>query len=543
MTPLIEAAELYPAFERLVLGAKRSVWLAFRVFDPDTGTKSQDARDLGLADWTALLRHAVERGVEVRILLTDFEPIMADYLHAGSWSSFQRLRQLLEKLDESHRDRLQLMVIQHEGEAGWLWRQLLRVGLSRRGKRIVDKLLKRKKHADGGFETRPGLWPFLAWQEGRPTGWRGGAIRLWPATYHQKFMVVDGERAVIGGMDLDERRWDDRFHHQRADRTWHDISALVEGPAVGDAASHFALLWNDAIPAYRRLIGEWTDSCGRELMLDPLTEIRTPLQLPAPTSGHAQVQVVRTVSRRSRRLTAMGPEPMIRELKAAHWSIITSARRHLYIEAQFVRSKAAAKWLLKALDRHPELEIIILVANVPEEIAFEGQTENLAHRHGEHLQARALGHLMRKGGRNRVGLFTLAKQERVSSEEEQFRENRGTAFGSGVIHIHSKLLIADDQACLLSSGNINGRSFEWDTELGFIWSEDGPAIGEFRRKLWGQLFGDERNCPQDLEGWRAIARDNAVAAPDKRTGFVVPYQLKRARRFGRPYWFVPDDLV
>ena len=47
----------------------------------------------------------------------------------------------------------------------------------------------------------------------------------------------------------------------------------------------------------------------------------------------------------------------------------------------------------------------------------------------------------------------------------------------------------------------------------------------------------------DLEGWRAIARDNAGAEPEARKGFVVPYQLGRARRFARPYWFIPDDLV
>jgi hypothetical protein len=27
------------------------------------------------------------------------------------------------------------------------------------------------------------------------------------------------------------------------------------------------------------------------------------------------------------------------------------------------------------------------------------------------------------------------------------------------------------------------------------------------------------------------------------SGFIVPYQLTRARRFGRPAWFVPHDLV
>jgi phospholipase D1/2 len=47
----------------------------------------------------------------------------------------------------------------------------------------------------------------------------------------------------------------------------------------------------------------------------------------------------------------------------------------------------------------------------------------------------------------------------------------------------------------------------------------------------------------NLEGWRDAARFNSAADPTERKGFVVPYQLGRARRFARAYWFVPDDLV
>jgi phosphatidylserine/phosphatidylglycerophosphate/cardiolipin synthase-like enzyme len=405
-------------------------------------------------------------------------------------------------------------------------------------------LLRRGHNDDGGLDTRPGLWRHLAWEEGKPTAFKPGPPpRLWPATYHQKFVVVDGEKAVIGGLDLDERRWDDRRHRQRANETWHDISALVEGPAVEDAARHFGRLWNRELPRYRETVKEWTGSCGRELMLDPLTDIALIPTVAETPDGSARVQLVRTLSRKSPSPFAIGPRHGIREIKAAHRSVILSARRLLYIEAQFFRSKAGADWIERALRENPALEVIILIANAPEEIAFEGQTDNLAHRHGEHLQARALGRLLRKAGPQRVGLFTLAKQEAVQRNEEKFEETRGTAFGSGLIHIHSKLLIADDDVCLLSSANINGRSFEWDTELGFIWSEQGDRIAEFRRKLWWQLFGGTLPEQLNLEGWRDLARFNSGAEPHDRKGFVLPYQLGRARRFARPYWFIPDDLV
>jgi phosphatidylserine/phosphatidylglycerophosphate/cardiolipin synthase-like enzyme len=354
--------------------------------------------------------------------------------------------------------------------------------------------------------------------------------------------VVDGARAIVGGLDLDERRWDDRRHQQRADRTWHDISALIEGPVVADAAAHFRRLWNREMPRYRATVEEWTGSCGRELMLDPLSEIAFEPESPRQGSGEAKVQLVRTLSRKSNGLFAVGPLKGIREVKAAHRELIRTAGKQIYIEAQFFRSKAAGRWLEEALRTNSALEVIILIANTPEEVAFDKQTKNLAHRHGEHLQTRALSRLLRKAGRDRVGLFTLAKREPVKPGEAQFEESRGTAYGSGLIHIHAKLVIADDSHCLLSSANINGRSFEWDTELGVVWSEP-DAVAAFKRRLWSQLFGGSMPEGGNLEGWRELARFNAMAEPEERKGFVLPYQLGRARRFGRPYWFIPDDLV
>jgi phosphatidylserine/phosphatidylglycerophosphate/cardiolipin synthase-like enzyme len=543
VTPLIEAADMFPALEHLVLDARKSVWMSFRIFDPDTRTHSDRAKERGLGDWSALLMDAVERGVEVRILLADFEPVLADHLHAGSWTTYRRIRAILKDLPEAARERLQLVVVQHEGEMGWGIRQLLRFALRARIRKVVERLLEKAQHHDGGFETRPGLWAYLAWEKGKPKGWKAGPPpRLWPATYHQKAVVVDGNVAILGGIDLDERRWDDRRHRQRTDQTWHDISARVEGPAAADVAQHFTRLWNKELPRYREVVDGWTSPCGRELMLDPLTEVPGEPEPVAPAGG-AQVQLVRTLSQRSSRPFAIGPVARIRELKAAHRNVIAAARKQLYIEAQFFRSDDAAEWVETALKANPALEVIILIANVPEEIAFEKQVDNLAHRHGEYLQARALGRLLRKAGPQRIGIFTLAKHEEVRREEKEFEETRGTAYGSGVIHVHSKLLIADDNLCLLSSANINGRSFDWDTELGILWQEDGTAIPAFRERLWTQLFGGTLPENMDLAGWRTLAERNRTADPKDRAGFVVPYQLARARRYARPYWFVPDDLV
>lgn len=535
---------MYPTLERAILQAERYVWLAFRVLDPDTRLRSEEAKAEGLESWKDLLLATVRRGVEIRILLTDFEPVMADYLHAASWGSYRALEQDLAALSDAERRRFQLVIIQHEGEMGWGWRQLFRLGLLRRVRALIDRLLGREDEVHEHFARRPGIWRWTRWDGDKPAGWRNGPPpRIWPATHHQKCAIIDGAKIIVGGLDLDERRWDDANHDRPADETWHDVSSLVEGAIGHDAATHFVALWNNELPRYRALLREWTDGAARDLPTGPLDSLEEPAPLPTAGDGPASVQLVRTVSRLSRFPLALGPRPDIRELMQAHRKLIAGARRTLYIEAQFFRSRAASKWVVEALARNPDLEVIILVANVPEEIAFEGQGAKAAHRHGEHLQARALGRIFKAGGRDRVGLFTLVRKAPVEGREKTYEESRGTAYGSGLIHIHAKLLIADDETCLLSSANINGRSFFWDTELGFVWQQPGDAIGAFRRKIWHQLF--EGALPDDagLAEWRRHAERNRLAEPEDRNGFVVPYQRSRARRFGNPYVWIPDRMV
>jgi hypothetical protein len=80
-------------------------------------------------------------------------------------------------------------------------------------------------------------------------------------------------------------------------------------------------------------------------MLDPLREIADRPEPRAPGAGEAKVQLVRTLSRKSNALFAVGPLKSIREVKAAQRRCIRGARKQLYIEAQFFRSEAAARWV------------------------------------------------------------------------------------------------------------------------------------------------------------------------------------------------------
>jgi phosphatidylserine/phosphatidylglycerophosphate/cardiolipin synthase-like enzyme len=228
-----------------------------------------------------------------------------------------------------------------------------------------------------------------------------------------------------------------------------------------------------------------------------------------------------------------------------HREIIFAARRSLYIEAQFFRSRRAAGWVIEAARRNPALNVIIVMPQAPDEVAFEGQGRHPAHAHGEWLQARALGKMRDRLG-PRLGLFALGRKAELEPEERELVADGGAAFRSGMIYVHSKLLIADDRLALVSSANINGRSFGWDSEFGILW-EDAQGVERFRRRLWGQLLEiapDALPAMGDaLPLWRETADSNVGKAPEARQGFVLPYRYARVKRRGRPSWFVPDDLV
>lgn len=543
VTPLLLAAEMFPEMERRVLAARNRVFLAFRVFDPQTRTRSDEARGSGLRTWGDILKARLADGVTIRVLLSDFEPTVAHRLHAGSWATFQALKEMNATLEPDEQERFEIIVSQHPGEVGWGIRQLVRLPVGLALRRLMREFRTSGNDPEALLAVRPGLWRYY-----RVTGQglhyrRRPAPRLWPATHHQKFAVFDDRVAIVGGLDVDERRWETRRYRQPAPETWHDVSVLVEGPAASDAAEHFRRLWNDELPRFKENVRYWLDGAERELVVEPLDAMPEPVAEAATVAGGGRAQMLRTLSRRSRHLFAVGPSRHVRELMQAHRALIFAAQRTLYIEAQFFRSWRAAGWVKQAARRNPALQVIVLLPQAPEEVAFGGDVDNPAHRHGEWMQARAIGRMRRALG-PRLGLFSLGKQLSVDGAEEGLAATRGAAFGAGMIYVHSKLLLADDRLALVSSANINGRSFGWDSEFGILWQDSG-TVAALRAQLWAQLLGVEQKAVAGfgLADWRRVAEANVHQAPEQRQGFVLPYRYARVRRFGRPAWFVPDDLV
>ena len=60
--------------------------------------------------------------------------------------------------------------------------------------------------------------------------------------HHEKTIMIDGELAFVGGIDLTDAagdRYDTQAHHARRRLGWHDVATRLRGPAVADVDDHF----------------------------------------------------------------------------------------------------------------------------------------------------------------------------------------------------------------------------------------------------------------------------------------------------------------
>jgi len=536
--PLIEASEAFPALEQAVARAKESIYLGFRVFDPETRIRSRDLLDRGIRTWGSLIADCCRRGVRVRLLLTDFEPIVATDMHARSWASLRGFQNAVHAAPEETFEGIAAL---HEAEFGpaarWVFWPLVWARLFQMANGSNDAAPVDKPH------RVPGLRPLLDARKGMTLPRFGRPPRMWPVTYHQKIAVIDGSWALVGGLDMNERRFDDPDHRRAASETWHDVSLAVTGPVVDQVTDHFLTCWNREVPRFNaRLTAMGAPLPDLPPLVSPLDD--TP-DAPSPESDPAAVRpggtlrFVRTVSRRDPSPVALGPRTAVTEIEQAHIDAFATARDLIYIETQFLRSQRIAEALARAGRATPKLRLVIVLPAAPEDVLFEGN-DGPAARHGEWLQVRALDRIKSAFG-DRVGLFSLVG----SAGGEESGRPRQEIDGRPVVYVHSKVTVIDHRLAIVSSANLNGRSLHWDTEAGLVWS-DADRVPAFEKRLWqthlngvaDDALGDNDGAA-DLSVWRdATQQTRGADAPQ-----VAAYPIEKARRFARRAWFIPNDLV
>ena len=261
-------------------------------------------------------------------------------------------------------------------------------------------------------------------------------------SHHQKFVVVDGRLAFLGGMDVCEARWDDRRHladnplrlsHGRPHKPYHDVQAWLAG--------------REPARALEDLFSErWRRAGGPPLELRAAVRAEVPLRASLPI-GKTTIALSRT-----------DPQPdghTIREVECLFEDAIAAADRLIYVETQYFSSRRIREALvrrMRASDR-PRPEIVIVV-NEQAEALKEELAVGLR-------QARNLEVLRDTASRTGCSLgcyFSLC-----DGAHDTFRAT----------YIHSKLMIVDDRFFTVGSANLTNRSMGLDSELNAAWEHDG----------------------------------------------------------------------
>ena len=280
---------------------------------------------------------------------------------------------------------------------------------------------------------------------------------------HQKFTIIcinSVLHAYCGGIDLTLDRYDIPRHPRPSERQvnrypagWHDVHCHLCGPACGDLYETFRERWND-----RR----------RPSRLDaaPPT-IDYPVPKTKETGTHF-VQVLRTYG-------CNGGFPFAPKgefsARAAWLHAINKAQEIIYIEDQYFVSYEIALALANALKSQPQLRVIVLVPEQPEDRPNEFR----------YHQERVIS-LLQRTAEDRFATYHLRSE-------------------NGPIYVHAKLMIVDDVWVGIGSMNLNRRSMTNDSELciGIVDSQLVDGVCKFARELRMRLWSEHLLIdPEDL---------------------------------------------
>ena len=542
VTPLIAAEETYAALADAIRGARQSVHMAYWTVDPGMSPDGADAAQSG-ESWRDLLTDAVRRGVHVRLILSDFDPIAAADLHEAAWTSYRDLMGARNRLPENVRERLSVQCVLHEAALGSLAnlavQPIARKLLAGTIQKINDRCARGEHDAAWrGLGNMPGLWPVVSVDDNGVRRRRAVLPPVHPGSHHEKLCIIDATTAFIGGLDIEPKRYDTIDYDARD--AWHDLACRVEGPVVRMVEDHFVKRWNGHAAGFRRRLQDLVAPGP----IPPLPFCdAAPIHDAGPAAaqpvvGDIDATIAYTVSGHRHSPFALGPKARLRDVAELYRHAVSAAQRFIYIETQFFRSLDMADWLAERGRANPELQVIMLLPLVPERISVNPDP-NPATRHGQYLQGQALDRVRAALG-DRFGAFTLLRNgpapARVNAEAQ--------AHGSDQIYVHSKAMLVDDDLAIVGSANLNGRSFLTDTETALCWRHP-VDVGAFRERLWGVLFRQDVTgwSQNPLARWRRAAQANRDAAPGQRQGFVLPMPDTHAAIKARKSRIVPDRLV
>jgi phosphatidylserine/phosphatidylglycerophosphate/cardiolipin synthase-like enzyme len=259
------------------------------------------------------------------------------------------------------------------------------------------------------------------------------------ASHHEKIVIVDGETAFTGGVDICDDRWDSPWHAYDDRRRslkhdgerhlpYHDVVAEIHGEAAGAILEHVGERWRrvSAVPFPR-----------------------------APTargSGRFRVLLSRTQA-----APGVTSPLLIRENEFLFRELIRAARFQLVIENQYYWSEEVNEELIALLRARAGTGFRLFLV-VPS--AYGG---SMAFRLMGPVQTRLLarlGNVARETGTH----FDFGCPFSISADGRMEKS----------VYVHSKVIAVDDAYLAVGSANFNNRGMRLDSELTVTLAGDTP---------------------------------------------------------------------
>lgn len=295
------------------------------------------------------------------------------------------------------------------------------------------------------------------------------------SSHHQKIVVIDDAVAFAGGLDLAACRWDTSSHQpdhparrpadgEPACRPFHDVQIMVDGPAAAALGELARDRWRTrsgtSVPFAQR---------GRDEIWPSSTE---------PDLADVCVAIARSAP-------AFGVRRPIVEVETLFLDSLRAARRHVYIETQYLTSRIIADCLIERL-HDPDGPEIVLVLSPASDGWLEQHTMDV-------LRSRIVARLREADRFGRLGLYSP----------------RIPGLRTGM-SLHSKVCVIDDELVRIGSANLSNRSMGFDTECDLAIEADGRpevrrGIADFRHALLGEHLGVHRDAVR-----RELAQDGSL---------------------------------
>ena len=314
-------------------------------------------------------------------------------------------------------------------------------------------------------------------------------------SHHQKMVTVDDATAFVGGMDLTSGRWDTSEHPARS-----PLRVKPNGESYGPVHDVQTMFRGQAARAVADLARwRWEMATGETLAPVHSADAAWPEDV-APDIEGCAVGIGRTVPALS------GLDERRETIRLTH-DAIAAARRHIYIEAQYLASFGVGDALARRLREPDGPEIAILVT-----CSSRGLIEQFVMAHN---RDRLIRRLKQADGFNRLRVMYAV----VPDEDGEERE----------VLIHAKVLIVDDAFVRIGSSNLNNRSEGLDTECDIAVEAQTLAHSRAISALRNRLLAEHLDAaPPEVAA--VIRQASMVAAIDR---------LNRRPRGLRPF---PIDI-